>query len=403
MTVYPAPILDTSVPRIGPVAAPSPGLGPNFGAVTQRLTPFSWRGSPWDLTGVCFLNALLMVLTIGVYGFWGRTEIRRRIWSSVRLMDEPMAYHGTPQELMRGFFTVLLVVLIPLFLAGSAVVIIFGQASAIFGVYQVALFLILYPVLTAIAYYRARRYRLSRTSWRGVRGSMGGSSSRYGFFSWATALAYPLTLGWIAPYRAIALQRRLVSETTLGNRPLAFAGSSSSLYLRFAILWFGTIVLYFGAFGGTAAIIGTSINPQNPTWWMLLRGRDWAIIAGVVVGAIVLWSLMSSFYYAKLYNHVAETTSFSAQPGVPVTPDTAVHFSLGVQGWRLIWLFVSNALITYLSIYILKPVATARSMKYFAEHLSIVGPFDPATIGQNLSAIDQSGEGLAQAFDLDAF
>jgi uncharacterized membrane protein YjgN (DUF898 family) len=404
MTIYPALSAAGSVPSVTLAELPNVPLRQGPLGDRQQMTPFSWHGSPWHLTGVCLLNTVLLLLTVGVYGFWGRTEIRRRMWSSVRLMGEPLAYHGTPQELLRGFFAVLLVVLLPLFIAGSAVVIFFGQGSPVFGYYQVALFLMFYPIMMAIAYYRARRYRLSRTSWRGVRGSMGGSSSRYGLFSWVTALAYPLTLGWIAPYRAIALQQRLVSETTLGNRMLAFYGSSRSLYGRYALLWFGSIFLYLVALGAIAVAIGMTLSDlSDPLWVQRLQARDWAQIVGTLIGTLLVWSLLSSFYYAKLYNHVAETTVITSAAGQPTVSDRAVHFALNVRGWRLIWLFVSNALITYLSLYILKPVATARSMKYFAENLTIVGPFDPATIGQSLAALDQSGEGLAQAFDLDAF
>jgi uncharacterized membrane protein YjgN (DUF898 family) len=108
---------------------------------------------------------------------------------------------------------------------------------------------------------------------------------------------------------------------------------------------------------------------------------------------------MSSFYYAKLYNLCAASTiMLPAHQGEP-----ALRFRLNVGGMKLIWLFVTNMLITYASLYIFRPVATARSMKYFVEHLRLEGPFDAAAVGQNRALIDQSGEGLGQAFDLDAF
>ena len=398
----------SSMPKLGPEGQAASGTPipdtasvPSVAAapVLPTSTLFTWHGSPWALTGACLINAILMVLTVGIYGFWGRTEIRRRMWSSVRLNGEPLAYHGTPLELLKGFFAVMLVVLVPLFLLGMVVVVFFGQASAVFGVYQIALFLGIYPVLAAIAFYRARRYRLSRTSWRGVRGSIDGSSTSYGFLSWATAWAYPFTLGWIAPYRAVTLQRKLVADTQLGDRRLQFNGSSSSLYGPFALLWFGTVVLYFAVFGVFGWVAGAKVTPQNPMWWTRLSAKDWAEIVAVVMVAIVLWSIMSSFYYARLYNLVARSTSMTPSR----TGDPPLSFQLDVRGMKLIWLFVTNSLLTYLSVYILRPVATARSMKYFVEHLQVVGPFDPASIGQNRSILDQSGEGLGQAFDLDAF
>jgi uncharacterized membrane protein YjgN (DUF898 family) len=362
-------------------------------------TPFTWQGSPWSLTGACVVNAILMILTIGIYGFWGRTEIRRRMWSSVRFLGEPLAYHGTAMELLKGFFAVMLAVLLPLFVLGTVVVIVFGQASGWFIFYQMGLFLGVYPILAAIAYYRARRYRLSRTSWRGIRGSVNGSSTSYGFLSWALTLAQSFTAGWISPYRSVALNSAIVKDTQLGDRQLTFMGTSGPLYGPFALMWFGTVVLYFVVFGLFAYVVGTKVNTSNPDVWKALNGRDWASLVIAFTVAITLWSIMSSFYYAKLYNLCASSTiMLPARTGEP-----ALRFRLDIGGMKLIWLFVTNMMITYLSLYILRPVATARSMKYFVENLRLEGPFDAATVGQNRALIDQSGEGLGQAFDLDAF
>lgn len=361
--------------------------------------PFTWDGSPWRLTGLCMLNALLSLVTVGIYSFWGRTEIRRRMWSSVRLLGEPLVYHGTAVELLKGFLAVLAVLLVPLFLVGSFVVVYFGQASATFGIYQIALFAVVYPILTAIAFYRARRYRLARTSWRGIRGSLEGSSTPYGLASWALALAYPLTLFWIAPFRAVALQRMIVADTHLGAIPLRFEGGSGPVYRRYALLWFGSVFLYFAMFAALGATIGAKYAPDNPLWWMAIRSRDWAVMAGIVVATIFVWSLMSSFYYAKLYSHLAASTHWGGVEGGTLPQ----RFELDVRGWQIMWLFFTNSLITYLSLYVLRPIATARSMKYYAERLRLVGPFEPADLQQNRAAVDQTGEGLAQAFDLDAF
>lgn len=382
-------------------SAPQPSVpivnaGPGDSSDTN---PFTWTGNPWRLTGLCLLNALLSLLTVGIYSFWGRTEIRRRMWSSVRFLGEPLVYHGTAIELLKGFIAVLAALLVPLFLIGSFVVIYFGQASATFGIYQIALFAVVYPILTAIAFYRARRYRLARTSWRGIRGSLDGNSAPYGLMSWALSLAYPFTLFWIAPYRAVALQRMIVNDTHLGSERLRFTGTSRTVYGRYALLWFGSIFLYFVMFAAMGAAIGRRFDPQNPLWWATLRSSDWAIAGGVVLATIFIWSLMSSFYYAKLYNHLAQSTSFGGTAG-----SLAFHrFDLDVRGWQIMWLFFTNSLITYLSLYVLRPIATARSMKYYAERLKLVGPFDAARLHQNSSAIDLTGEGLAQAFDLDAF
>ncbi|MEQ1649832.1 MAG: DUF898 family protein, partial [Hyphomicrobiaceae bacterium] len=141
-------------------------------------------------------------------------------------------------------------------------------------------------------------------------------------------------------------------------------------------------------------------------------------ILGLIFAAIFIWSLMSSFYRATLYNRLAKftflvapalktTTSvpsiYTPTPFGTDTPPSPLRFRLKVRAPALIWLFVTNQLLIYLSLFTLKPVAVARTLKYYCEHLAIVGPFDPGQIGQHPDRSREGGEGLAQAFDVDAF
>ena len=66
-------------------------------------------------------------------------------------------------------------------------------------------------------------------------------------------------------------------------------------------------------------------------------------------------------------------------------------------------MFVTNYLLTTFSIGILKPVAEARTARYFVERFGFVGPIDIERIAQSQAALGKTGEGLAQAFDVDAF
>ncbi len=368
-----------------------------------RRLRFTWVGSPWSLVGTCLFNAFMTVATVGVYSFWGRTEIRKRLWSSVRLEGEPLVYHGTGLELFKGFLGVLLVVLLPIFLLSTILIIVYGQASGGWVLYQVALFAVVYPVLKALATYRARRYRLARTSWRGVRGSMTGSSGEFAFLSWATALLYPLTLGWIAPWRALYIQRFLASETMLGDRQLDMKGSTLSLYLRFGVLWIATLVIGFVAFSAGVATMALVMDGKAHVDWVLMAPDVALKMTAILLAALFVWSPISAFYRSSLYNMSVNATSLLASTGGAQAGVASPRFQLTTTGRSLLWLFVTNQLITYGSLFILRPIATARSMRYFASNLSIVGDFDPAAIRQNPNAACAEGEGLAQAFDFDAF
>ena len=68
-----------------------------------------------------------------------------------------------------------------------------------------------------------------------------------------------------------------------------------------------------------------------------------------------------------------------------------------------VWLTASNYVIRVLSLGFLSPIAEARAMRYIVDRLSIDGPVAFEQIGQNPDALLKRGEGLAEAFNVDAF
>jgi uncharacterized membrane protein YjgN (DUF898 family) len=75
------------------------------------------------------------------------------------------------------------------------------------------------------ASYRARRYRLSRTVWRGVRFWMEKDAWKYAFLSTALFVRSVVTL-WIAnPWRVAALERFKMRRTRYGHIQAGFEGT----------------------------------------------------------------------------------------------------------------------------------------------------------------------------------
>src|SRR5436305_4160653 len=87
------------------------------------------------------------------------------------------------------------------------------------------------------AAYRARRYRLTRTVWRGVRFWMTGSGWSYAWRSIAWGLLLPPTLGFAYPWRTAALERFKLRHTRYGNLPGRFEATGSQLFKRVWWVW----------------------------------------------------------------------------------------------------------------------------------------------------------------------
>lgn len=253
-------------------AVPSVPLQP-----TAKPPQISWSEPRQSFVVLALINTLLRVATLGVYHFWGKTEVRQRIWSAVRVDGEPLEYRGTGGELFRGFLIVFALILLPLGLAGFVVPLLFSGNAALEGSYHTLTWGILLA-LSGIGMHRARRYRLSRTYYRGIRGGLSGRSNAFAWTYFWTILLVPVTFGWIYPYRALVLYRALTQQTRFGNAALEFTGKSGALYRRFWVVWLGGLVLLVFMMGAIGAVVG-------PTG---AAGPVKAVTAGKVAGVLAV-------------------------------------------------------------------------------------------------------------------
>src|SRR3954470_2102207 len=125
-----------------------------------------YDGSGGALAGLTFRTGLLTILTLGIYRFWARTRTRRYLWAHVLLGEDRLEYSGTGGELFRGFLRVALI------FAPLSIAIAILDATLLPGINSVQLPVLV--VLAIIGRYYARRYRLTRTRWRGIRGNLVG-------------------------------------------------------------------------------------------------------------------------------------------------------------------------------------------------------------------------------------
>jgi hypothetical protein len=181
-------------------------------------------------------GALLLICTLGIYRFWLTTDVRRFLWSNTEIAGDRLEYTGTAVELLVGFL-IAIAVLLPinaLFFLAALDLGLIGKLSGVMGFLLLAL-------LGQFALYRARRYRLSRTIYRGVRFYQTGSGLFFAFYAlmWWGLIA--LTLGLAYPWAQNGLERFKMRNTYYGDLPGRFEASALSLFLRGLPLWLLTV------------------------------------------------------------------------------------------------------------------------------------------------------------------
>lgn len=207
-----------------------------------------------------------------------------------------------------------------------------------------SLFYLAIIALTVVAIHGARRYRLSRSSLRGIRFSFHGALGEYFVLVVKGVFLSVLTLGFYLPYFASQRRAYLVNNVLYGSEPFQYDGAGRDLlgaYLKSVLLTIPTLGL--------------------------------------------CWVWYRAFEHRYFWEH---TTMRQAR------------FASAVTGGEMLKLFVTNVLLTLVTVGLAAPWAVVRAHTYFTENVELFGSVDWTQIQQPVQRASATPEGLAEAFDL---
>lgn len=229
-------------------------------------------------------GAMLELVTFGFYRFWLVTDIRRHLWTNTAIDGDAAEYTGRGKELLVGFLFAL-AILVPIYLAYFLVGIEFERWQ---GFASAPLFIAFYA-FGQFAIFRARRYRLTRTVWRGVRFWMDGSGWAYSFRALLWGLLVLLTLGLALPWREAALERYKMQHTHYGDLTGDFEGDGWTFFRRGWWLWL-------------LSPIALVIFPLAPFFYAEFKAREWRWwLDGIRIGSVSLSSRLPHDAFYGLY------------------------------------------------------------------------------------------------------
>ena len=200
-----------------------------------------YAGRFGSLFGLSLKTLFLTVITLGIYRFWMKARMRRYYWSAIQPGGAPLEYTGTGLEKLLGFLiaVVILAIYLGIFnLALSFVGLAFfqGNPAALNLSFLAAIPLIFF------AQYRARRYILSRTIWRGLRFGADNGAWKYMLRAIGHTLLSVVTLGLLLPRQNFYLEKFVTDRTWYGDLRFQQHGNWKML-LRPWLLVYGVIIL----------------------------------------------------------------------------------------------------------------------------------------------------------------
>jgi uncharacterized membrane protein YjgN (DUF898 family) len=275
--------------------------------------PVAFSGSRSEFFHLVKRGAALELVTLGFYRFWLLTDIRRHLWSNTLVDGDAAEYTGRGKELLIGFL-VALAILVPIYLGYFLIGLEAEHYQAFASIPLIAFFYL----FGQFAIYRARRYRLTRTVWRGVRFWMSGSGWIYALRASLWGLLSAVTLGLALPWRTAALERYKMRHSYYGDLQGSFEGRGWEFFKRGWWLWLlapVALVVY-----PLAPFIYGAFKAVEWRWWLsgirfggvriesslprsALIGLYWKVI-----GWIVVLGLVFSAYAAAAAALVASMT-----------------------------------------------------------------------------------------------
>jgi uncharacterized membrane protein YjgN (DUF898 family) len=339
----PAAILASTALAVPPVPVPAESI---LGATSARpdltaLRRLRFHGTGGSLFGMWVVNVFLTLITLGIGAAWARVRTRKYLFSQTSFDGDRFAYHGTAEELVRGYLKAGLVFGVPFYgltrgpeLLGAGPVVTLGAE------------LLAWTLLVAcipVAVVGARRYRLGRTSWRGIRFAFRGPTLEFVKLFLGGGLLTALTLGVYYPTWITRRQAFLVSHSYFGSEPFHFDGGDRELRWPFLM----ALLLF-------PVTLGLS-------WFWFKAARD---------------------------RHFARHTSFGL---------ARLHST--VTGRDLMLLTLTNGFLLIVTLGVAYPWNVARSLTAAYSWLSVGGPLELEAVVARAQRVSATGEGLAGFFD----
>lgn len=357
--------------------------------MTEQNTAFRFHGSWGEFARIAFPNLLLTIVTLGIYRFWATTREREYLWSKTQFIDERLEWTGRGIELFIGFIMAFLLIGLP-FIVIQLVSqgLIFRGEALIAGLVTLTMFVLLF-YLTGVAYFRALRYRLSRTYWRGIRGGSDDPGFRYG-------LSYMLKtlLGWIpifllVPWSMISLWNDRWNAMSFGPHRFNATAEWKPLMKRYLLFYLAPFLIVIGGavYGISLAVSGGAPNALGST--------------GVAIGAIVVLIAVLAFYiFLPLAALAFYSKYFRLAVGGLKLHNLEFDFRARAADWILFFLANVAIVICTLGIgYIFMPY---RNWKFFIDHMEAYGEINIDELTQSETVVAKHGEGLLDAFDVGA-
>ncbi len=342
----------------------------------------AFKGNPKEYLAIFYTNLFLNIVTLGFYYPWSKIKSYKFFFNNTQLNGTGFQFHGTGNELFKGFliFAGFILFLLGLYF-GSIFLATYFQIYWLIAV-AVLIYLLAFVFVFPFALHRRMKYLTGRTTWRGVQWGFGGNANSLYIRFFIDLILCVLTLGiYIFWFRANNIKYR-IENLKLGNISFKFKGEGGDLFFLFLIVLFNLASVFVVILLPILVLI-SSLKLEPP--FQLYSGLYYVIF--LIFSPLLSLKYMLEFYFnnTKVYQE-----------------DKVVSMYVKFPVLTLIKKLSKTFLLTLVTCGIYAPVFAVDLYKFFLEGVNIKGELYLDEVMQTQQEYkENAGETISDFLDID--
>lgn len=304
-----------------------------------------FHGDGGKYFGILIVNLIFTILTLGLYYPWARAKNFQYLYGETEFAGSRFQFHGTGKEMFKGFIKAIAILVV---LGGIYNLSILSKNGAIIAVGVIVYLLGIFTIIP-LAVHGGLRYRLSRTSWRGIHlGYRGNLRELFGIYFKGILLTI-LTLGIYGSWFQISMTKYILSHVRMGNCKFSYEGDGSDFF--------------------------------------------WLNVKGTLLTILTLG--IYSFWYARNLNHYFyNNVRFDQDGNISSLQSSLTAGDIFITG-------ITNYFLIVFTLGLGTPWAILRMIRMTLNNLQLEGQFDPEAVIQTEEDFkDATGDDLLDALDI---
>jgi uncharacterized membrane protein YjgN (DUF898 family) len=313
-------------------------------AAAEPLTHYNlkFHGQGGKYFGIVIINWLLTAITLGLYYPWAKARKLQYLYGVTDLNDSRFSFHGTGAEMFKGFIKAILIFAIVF----AGLFLFLWLRMPLTGIlFFYGGFLSLIP----LAIHGSYKYRMSRTTWRGIRfGYRGDRGELYKkFFKWLFFTV--ITLGIYGAWFSMNLRNYVIGNIRFGNLSFKYRGVGGD-YL-----------------------------------WLMIKGYFLSIIT---LGIYSFW------WYKQLFDYYINNLSIHGDD------ERVIQFKSTASGGQIFGLLIVNLVILIFTLGLGYAWVVTRTLNYILTHIEMNGDINLDQLSQTETPYtDATGEDVGDLLD----